>query len=386
MNAIRHVSSVQTPVLSRSQSVSASKLSSSGSNGAGKSKRLDSDIKEVGSQRMECVQNVQSLSPVPSLCETDSYCPMPYPGWSSDSKSDSKSSESHSDGSGSTSSASNVEGLTAYLDQREEELRAQLLAVKNGGLIPPYSQRKHKFILINHGPWLVQGDSYGTNCTSIDEGTGPNQRVTNCVKIHSLRIKQVWRIQPNAAFSSVNPIFPECKTVVFRDKVPTSPGNMPIILATDTNPPITTTPLFVRLGAGQTPWADRKAVLNPNTAGMYHIYHVDKVHGSELVGDVSLVSSSTDQTTWAMDGHAITKEYYIDCHGVKVLYSQLSGSLMPMVNAIWYVVRVDSGGVSAAPSPAPAGQPTDAQNGFGTYVYSTIDVEFEDVGVTSISE
>lgn len=123
----------------------------------------------------------------------------------------------------------------------------------NGAAITTLSNTENSFPLL-----AVAGG------TTVSTRTGNTIAARHC-RIHLL-FRRVLTGVPTAATYD-----PTITVVVFRDKIPTTPGTMPTVQGTDANPPASATLLFSQLGASSAT-AMSLPVRNPITEDAYHVY------------------------------------------------------------------------------------------------------------------
>lgn len=147
-------------------------------------------------------------------------------------------------------------------------------------------------------------------------GTAVNTRTGATVSLRKCRIKVYIKRIPVSISSTLADTPPVLQMVYWRDKIPTTPGTVPVLWATDTNPPSSTVNMFVSLGNSAST-AAALALRNPITEDAYHIY---KVHEHILQMDEGYNISSSGGF-----GNAPPKvwifEHTVDFHDVQQKYS-----------------------------------------------------------------
>lgn len=153
-------------------------------------------------------------------------------------------------------------------------LRSELLKERSGGRHEgDLADWKHYYLAAGNNSLSTTELSYPL--TTIAGGTGVNQRLTNTIAIRKGRIKIHLRRNLTAA-PTAQATDPTITIVIFRDKIPTTPGTMPVVHGTDANPPASATLLLSQLGSTNAA-AIATAVRNPITEDAYHIYRILKV-------------------------------------------------------------------------------------------------------------
>lgn len=109
----------------------------------------------------------------------------------------------------------------------------------------------------------------------IAGGTAVNTRTAATIKLRKCRIKIAIRRIPTATATVTPDTVPVLQLVYWRDKVPTTPGTVPVLWIPGTNPPASGTAMFDSLGGAAT---DQRilAIRNPITEEAYHIYHYEE--------------------------------------------------------------------------------------------------------------
>lgn len=176
---------------------------------------------------------------------------------------------------------SKVNSLLAELGFDAEEaatlLRQELIAERSRGSHEgSLADWKHAYGTSGPNTLSISETSY--TVAAIAGGTTVSTRTTNTIALRKARIKlffnRIFSATPTAAFRDPNII-----VVIYRDKIPVTPGTPPTVHGTDANPPASTTFLFSQLGvaASTNPAAVACMVRNPITEDAYHIYEVRHV-------------------------------------------------------------------------------------------------------------
>lgn len=230
------------------------------------------------------------------------------------------------------------------------------------------SDYKHFYVLSANAvnPWTVSGQQNAAQICSPALGTGVNQRIGNTIALIGARIRVTILLQPTAV-STQNPVWPEITIMLIRDKLPITPGTLPVLYADDTNPPSSQTALFSRLGVAQAPQNDRAAVINPSAYNRYHVYHISHHMTSDMARSDAQVTSVANPLLSVANTRTKQIDLYIPLHKVQVVFPGFA-STNPIQNSVFFVMRCDY-----------ASAVVDAANGFyPTYTYS-IDTKFCDV-------
>lgn len=240
------------------------------------------------------------------------------------------------------------------LKQIDEELRRELLKTRSQGRHEgTLADWKHAYNQLSST--LSQSEASNTLAT-ITTGTEINQRATNQVRLRKSRISgSIHRVQTGTPSVYLDPL--GVHIVVWRDKVPATPGTAQVIHGTDTNPPTSGTLIYSRLGVAAG-IADRNMVRNPITEDSYHIY---KEHLIIIpVPDNASFSTTPATAIYPPTDHGF--EFEIDLNELSQIYPS-AGSSTSDINNLWITFWVDTFSSSYAQ----------------TLQYNyTIDTEFED--------
>lgn len=167
-------------------------------------------------------------------------------------------------------------------------------------------------------------------------GTSVSSRTGNTIGYRRSTVRIKYEAVA-AGLSTTTPRPFKLHLLFWRDKVPATPGTAPTIKGTDTNPPISTTFIFSRLGQGSAAY-DALLVRNPITEDSYHIYHYSS-------HEVNMAQGSFRPTDTA-DGDGVTaskvlyKEIEIPLHGVQQIYPNYA-STASETNNLWFTYWAD---------------------------------------------
>lgn len=163
-------------------------------------------------------------------------------------------------------------GLVGPAD--EAVVRRMLLLQRSfGSSAEKSAERKHYYTV---GGFALASAETTLPLSRIIGGTASNTRTTNTVRLHRCNFRMSIFRQPTGT-SSVAAGTPILRWVIWRDKIPATPGTAPTLWGTDANPPASTTLMFSRLGSANVVH-NQTAVFNPVTALDYHVYetgHMD---------------------------------------------------------------------------------------------------------------
>lgn len=233
---------------------------------------------------------------------------------------------------GSSQVHSLLAGLALTPSAAETVLRQELLNARFRASTASVDDIKHVY----YSGTFTLADTEGTLpfCRVIG-GSAFNQRLTNAVTLKSLKFRFIVDRQPTAT-GTVAARSPVLSIVIWRDKIPSTPGTAPTIYGTDTSPPASGTLMFSRLGQSNTSW-NSIAVLNPITVPSYHIYHV---HHMDL-NDSSTYDYVTPATAYGLPGPKKWRdEIHVDLNDVQQDYA-IPTSTAPDVNDVYITVITD---------------------------------------------
>lgn len=188
-------------------------------------------------------------------------------------------------------------------------------------------------------------------------GTTTSTRTTNTISLSRCHLRTAIKRTPTGT-GSVAANQPIYRYVIWRDKVPATPGSAPTILGTDANPPASTTLMFSRLGSAD-PEYNSIAVFNPITAPEYHIYES---------GTMELNDKATYDFVTPASAHGLpapqkwVKDHHINLFDVRQNYATYAATA-PDINDIYFTCWVDMAYTN---------------QGYQDYLTYTFDVEFED--------
>lgn len=191
----------------------------------------------------------------------------------------------------------------------------------------------------------------------VTGGTTTSTRTTNTISVYDTHIRfTIKRAVTGSGTTGANsPIF---RYVIWRDKVPATPGSAPTILGTDSNPPSSTTLMFSRLGSAD-PEYNSIAVFNPITAPEYHIYE----SGHMELNDKATYDYTTPATAYGLPApQKWIKEHRIDFHRVQQNYATYAATA-PDINDIYFTFWVDL---------------SYTNQGYQDYITYTVDTVFAD--------
>lgn len=239
----------------------------------------------------------------------------------------------------------------------------KMLLCKLGANPPAYSRRKHAYYVSALSTLnLAASTASSPNVTTI--GTGATQRIGNCIRMHSLRVKYCFWNQRVAAPVAYGLTIPVIQTIdVVIDHIPLAVGTAPPMYVVDANPQASNTGVFTNLGVAITaPWPipQLHPTRNINTTLDYSIlYHRCHQHDPHVM--------TTSAGTMMVFGQPfIHREKVFDLHGTIAYYASTAAT-DACINALWITCAcTNAAGELAA---------------LGTAVYGgwIADLEFEDV-------
>lgn len=222
-------------------------------------------------------------------------------------------------------------GFTA--DEVNTLLRQELLK-ERGGEHGEGSLADWKHYYTTTGPTNFSGTTQiNFPLARIAGGTAVNTRTGNTIRLRKCRVKIF--IQRATQVPSAVDVTPYLQILMFRDKIPTTPGTVPTIWIAGANPPTDGSAIFDALG-NTAPEARPISIRNPISESQYHIYGY---HEHSL----NLSEGYTFQTSPALQGYAAPKhwvfEYNIDFHDVQQKYPTYASS-QPDQNDVYLCFRV----------------------------------------------
>lgn len=238
----------------------------------------------------------------------------------------------------------------------EDLIRKELLLARSRS--PQWQERDDtkRFYFVG-GATLVQTETTHPVARIIG-GTNLDQRTTNTVGLKRLKIKFTIQRQPSAPSTAAarTPIF---TYVVWRDKVPATPGTAPTVIGTDSIPPTSTSLVFSRLGVAVGVY-NSLFVRNPVTDLEYHIYKVGHIE----LNDKATYDYTTPATAFGIPAPQRWLEHIdVDLHNVEQIYGTY-GATAPDVNDIYFTYWVDL---------------ESTNQGFNDVLNMSSEVEFEDL-------
>jgi len=206
------------------------------------------------------------------------------------------------------------------------ELREKLLQIYSGPSKRELADYKHIYNVSSNNFTTAQ-QSY--SLTSIAGGVASNTRITNALRLRKLRL-HVRIATYSVGNNTITQLMPTLHLVLYRDKLPITPGTAPTVFAVDANPPQSSTAMFSQLGIAAPVGIDN-AVRNPMTERDFHIYkkwRIDR-RATETV-------SNTDP---AIDGFlpfpTVRHETIdVDLNGVQQIYATYAATNSE-INNVW---------------------------------------------------
>lgn len=245
-------------------------------------------------------------------------------------------------------------------DQAEDFLRQQLLQRGSRHGDTSLAEWKHFYKTNCASPTAPMSTETSFNLAQIIGGTTVSTRVSNTILLHKLRLK--FRIEVECPFSvaTTSGVDPQTfHVILWREKVPVTPGTPPTLYATDTNPPTSATAMFSRLGVGITDDSMDLVVRNPSTQMVYHIYKmwrlIQPVHNQVVATAPSGVTTSVIATPWV---HIEDFELELGCQQIYQTFSDTDSE----VNNIYLTIVANN----------------NMQGYISTFAY-TSDIEFRDI-------
>lgn len=259
---------------------------------------------------------------------------------------------------------SRLDAIYRELDDRRQVLERAYL--KSHGERGSLSDWKHYYLNVQVSPAFVNPgqQNYYQLCTPA-VGSAVNNRITNKIAMHSTRIRGIISVVSTGLFT-LSPIFPQIKIFVIRDKMPVTPGILPNLIATDSNPPSAQFTLLSRLGNAQGVQNDRTAVINPIAYDRYHIYKIHNVDVQKM-RDTMEVPNPAVYNSGTVNNATYEFDWDIPFHMLGVPFIN-SGSLNPVMNSVYIALTCDY-----------AGPVLDAANGFTLDYRITCDTKFRDI-------
>lgn len=199
-------------------------------------------------------------------------------------------------------------------DETEAILRSELLKSRFHSRQSEIDENKRYYSF--NGAALITTTETTLALTRIALGTGTNQRLTGAVKLKRLGVKfNVYRYadEPGTVNTFGMPII---TVVIWRVKVPSTPGTAPTIIGTGANPETSQTLMFSRLGQTAAVVPNSCAVRNPLTADLYHIYKIHHFRIAEpnfqystVATGLGLPAPDTKHFDWEIDLHDVQQDY-----------------------------------------------------------------------------
>lgn len=237
----------------------------------------------------------------------------------------------------------------------ESILRKELLLSRSRGRFSGIQNEKHYYSSENLITLTDSPQNFGFS--RISGGPEINQRLTNTVALRSIKIRMSWK-RASLQVSTVLPRFPTITFLLYRDKVPNTPGTPPTVIGTGSDPPASNALMFDRLGETDTRW-NATAIRSPFTWLDFHIYKIEHMDFNSHASTGSLTTGL--QTSAPIAEHRV---WDIDLHGVQQTY-QSAADILPDINDLWFCCYSD----------------IDYTNiGFSDQLHLTADLTFQDVG------
>lgn len=212
-------------------------------------------------------------------------------------------------------------------------LRDELIAARSGGRHEgDLADWKHQYRTINATTGTTAEAPY--SLAAIAGGTTVSTRTGATIALRKLRIHFRHERTLNGTPTNVTRA-PSLFVVVFRDKIPTTPGSVPVIHGTDSLPPSSGTLMLSQLGQN-TVDAVSLMVRNPITEDAYHVYAIHRLHLPTAAGYGNFSAGTLGQCAPQVQVH----HWDIDLGGVQQKYSSYAAT-DPDINNIAMVVFSD---------------------------------------------
>lgn len=208
--------------------------------------------------------------------------------------------------------------LGGSADQKDDpqalslQIRDELLALKSAGRHEgSLADWKHNYRTINATTISTTEAPY--SLAAIAGGTTVSTRTGATISLRKLRIKFKHERTLNGTPTNQTRQ-PSLFVVIFRDKIPTTPGSIPVIHGTDSLPPSSGTLIFSQLGQA-TADAVSMMVRNPITEDAYHIYDVKRLsmkmpaYGAFSAGTLGQPAPQVEVHHWDIDLNEVQQKY-----------------------------------------------------------------------------
>jgi len=221
-----------------------------------------------------------------------------------------------------------VQKIQSLPDPKEMEavLRKELLLSRAGPHRSGYEDWKHEYLFNTASINMAQTTAV---LTRIASGNELNQRTGNVIKLKKLNLRFVARLVPTAK-SNVAVRAPVVTFLVWRDKIPSTPGSVPTIIDTGSNPPSDNTTMFNRLGSADARF-NSIAIRNPMTFLDYHIYKIEHVPLNPSFG----VTDNFTNGFMALGPKSWHFHYEIPLHYVQQVYLNAAANV-PQINDLYF--------------------------------------------------
>lgn len=240
----------------------------------------------------------------------------------------------------------------------EQLLRQELLRERNSFSGRIGTDAKRFYTATSYAAAAAATETTTALCRPVG-GTALDSRTDNVIKLHKLvihwNIERLWGAAPTAVVR-----YPIHRFVVWRDKIPSTPGTAPTVFATDADPPVNTTCIYTRLGVAAGAGFDSIAQRNPNTLDEYHVYYDEK----HMVRPNAPGFDANDGKYHTQSGRLHGK-IIIDLHKVQQQYASYTAT-EPLINDLYITTIPDQ---------------VTTNMGFADYVNFTSEVTFDDVQV-----
>lgn len=255
--------------------------------------------------------------------------------------------------------ASKVHPVLAQLGvdpaEAAELLRQELIAARSGGRHEgSLADWKHFYVVATNTAFTAAEQSFAL--AAIAGGTGVSSRTGATIALRRLRLNIRLERQITGA-STVATRDPTYYFVLWRDKIPTTPGTAPTLHGTDTNPPSSGTLMLSQLGSAAAENVDTM-VRNPITEDAYHIYAIHRLKFNTEQG-YTYTGTSLGLPAPMVKHHSMEH----DMNSVQLKFSSYAGSASD-INNVWLTIFTDLQSSSM---------------GYQDYFAFSTDMEFHDV-------
>lgn len=202
--------------------------------------------------------------------------------------------------------------------------------------------RSHRGLRLDHKVSFDQsasaawtGSAVAYDLLTIPQGDGQGSRTGNSIRVHKIVIRvTVWGPADTNGISAGGPWTPpELTMVCFADKVPYTPGTIPLMFTSDTFPPTDGQSMYVGL-AGTTYY--RNYFRNTNTLDMYHVYFRDH---HTIASPLEAAYGASNE--FLNKGWIKHYKYEIPTHG-RVVQFKSDGTSLPIINGLWFYMSAQT--------------------------------------------